>query len=83
MKVVILNRVSTDKQNFQRQSEELNNYCKIKGWEVVGEFSEIISGYTPNQLREGLNEMFRFLEENREVKKVLCWEVSRIGRKLL
>ena len=83
MKVVILNRVSTDKQNFNRQSEELNTYCKEKGWEVVEEFSEVISGYTSNQLRVGLMEMMMFLQENKEVSKVVCWEVSRVSRKLL
>jgi DNA invertase Pin-like site-specific DNA recombinase len=83
MKVVILNRISTDRQNFNRTSEELNTYCKEKGWEVENEFSEIISGYTSNQLRVGLMEMMLFLRENKEVQKVVVWEVTRIGRKLL
>ena len=79
MKVVILNRVSTDKQNFNRQSEELNTYCKEKGWEVVNEFSEVISGYTSNQLRVGLMEMMMFLKENKEVSKVVCWEIALVS----
>lgn len=32
--VVILARVSTDKQEYQRQLNELNDYCNGVGWNV-------------------------------------------------
>ncbi len=36
-KVVILARVSTDKQEYQRQVNELTDYCRRVGWSVEAE----------------------------------------------
>jgi len=38
-KVVILARVSTDKQEYQRQVNELTDYCTRVGWSVEAVFS--------------------------------------------
>ena len=43
-KVVILARVSTDKQEYQRQINELTDYCNKVGWEVVRVFANKVSG---------------------------------------
>lgn len=42
-KVVILARVSTDKQEYQRQLTELNEYCSKVGWEVEETFCNKIN----------------------------------------
>lgn len=39
-KVVILGRVSTDHQDYQRQVNELQDYCGKVGWEVVSVFTK-------------------------------------------
>ena len=44
VRVVILVRVSTDKQDYQRQINELTDYCNKVNWEVVKIFSNKISG---------------------------------------
>lgn len=38
-KVVILARVSTDSQEYQRQINELTDYCGKVGWEVTEVFA--------------------------------------------
>jgi DNA invertase Pin-like site-specific DNA recombinase len=43
-KVVILARVSTDRQDYQRQVNELNEYCDKVGWDVVKVFTNKVSG---------------------------------------
>ena len=43
-KVVILARVSTDKQEYQRQVNELTDYCSRIGWCVEATFCNKISG---------------------------------------
>ena len=43
-KVVIWARVSTDKQEYQRQVNELTDYCSRVGWNVEATFCNKISG---------------------------------------
>jgi DNA invertase Pin-like site-specific DNA recombinase len=82
MKVVIQSRVSTIIQENKRQVQELSEYASKMGWEVVKVFEEKISGGKKNEERPILLEMIQFVKEN-QVDKVLCWELSRIGRNSL
>jgi len=82
MKVVIYSRVSTNTQDYQRQVDELNQYSERMGYEVVGDFMEKISGGKKNEERPELMNLISFVKEN-EVDKVLCWEMSRLGRNTL
>ena len=43
-KVVILARVSTQAQDYQRQVTELQEYCDRAGWEVTKVFANKVSG---------------------------------------
>ena len=43
-KVVILARVSTDKQDYERQVTELTDYCRKMDWEVEKVFTNKVSG---------------------------------------
>ena len=70
MKVVILNRISSSTQSLQSQSDDLNKYCDLMSWEVCGEFSDIISGKSKNEDREGLMEMMMFLNESKDINEV-------------
>jgi len=78
-KVVIFSRVSTNSQDYARQTNELNEYAGIMNWNVVGIFEEKISGAKKNEERPILSDMIQFIKSN-QVDKVLCWELSRIGR---
>lgn len=81
-KVVILGRVSTDKQDYQRQVVELQEYCNKVGWEVVKVFVNKVSGVKSIEERTELQEMIQFIRDN-EVSRVVCLEVSRLGRNTL
>ena len=81
-KVVILGRVSTDKQDYQRQVNELQEYCKTVGWDVVNIFTNKVSGVKGIEERTELQEMIKYIKEN-DVSRVVCLEVSRLGRNTL
>ena len=81
-KVVILARVSTDKQEYQRQINELTDYCNKVGWEVVRVFANKVSGALKIEEREEIKELITYVREN-EVKRVVCLEISRVGRNTL
>jgi DNA invertase Pin-like site-specific DNA recombinase len=82
MKVVIYSRVSQSIQDYSRQTTELKEYSKKMGWEVLGVFEEKISGGKKNEERPQLIKMIEFVKNN-QIDKVLCWELSRIGRNTL
>lgn len=81
-KVVLLARVSTDKQEFRRQIIELENLCTKMNWEIVGTFANKVSGVETIENRTEIVEMVEFVRKN-EVKRVVCLEISRLGRNTL
>lgn len=81
-KVVILARVSTDKQEYERQLVELRDFCGKMGWEVVREFSNKVSGAVSIEDREEIMSLVEYVRAN-EVKRVVCLEISRLGRNTL
>ena len=81
-KVVILARVSTQAQDYQRQVTELQDYCKNVGWEVTRVFANKISGAKMATERAEIMEMVEYIKTN-DVKRVVCLEISRLGRNTL
>ena len=79
MRVVIQARVSTNSQDYKRQTEELLEFSKNMNYEVVSTFEEKISGGKTHEERPELMKMINFVKTNK-IDKVLCWELSRIGR---
>lgn len=59
-KVVILARVSTDKQEYQRQVNELTDYCSRVGWSVEAVFSNKVSG--AKRMEEKMKFSLSFIE---------------------
>lgn len=82
MKVVILARVSTDKQEYNRQVVELTDYCDKMGYEVMRIFANKVSGAKKNEDRSEIMEMLAYIEENK-IDKVCVLEISRLGRNTL
>ncbi|HAL70457.1 MAG TPA: hypothetical protein DCP71_01630, partial [Verrucomicrobiales bacterium] len=83
MKVIpaaILVRVSTNKQETQRQTHELTAAAEGKGWTVLEICEETISGSADKDERPGL---MRIEELSRagKIKKVLVHEISRVARR--
>lgn len=81
-KVVILARVSTDKQEYQRQINELTDYCKAVNWTVEAVFSNKISGAKNIEEREEIQQLIEYVKNN-DIDKVVCLEISRLGRNTL
>jgi len=79
IQVAIYSRVSSNIQDYKRQTEELLDFSKKMGYEVVGIFEEKISGGKLNEERPALMEMMELIK-TKKINKVLCWELSRIGR---
>jgi DNA invertase Pin-like site-specific DNA recombinase len=82
MKVIIYSRVSTFAQDYKRQTEELLEFSKQMNYEVLDIFEEKISGAKTNEERPELMKMINFIKKNK-IEKVLCWELSRLGRNTL
>jgi len=78
--VAILVRVSTNRQETDRQISDLTDYATSKGYRIVEICQETISGRADENERHGLA---RALEMARagSIKKVLVHEVSRLARK--
>lgn len=81
-KVVILARVSTDSQEYQRQINELTDYCDNAGWEVSEVFANKVSGAKKLEEREEIQNLVEYVKEHR-IKRVVCLEISRVGRNTL
>lgn len=73
-------RVSTAKQETDRQISELEEHAKAKGYEIVEVCREEISGAASEELRHGLHRVEE-LARSGAIQKVLVHEVSRLARK--
>lgn len=81
-KVVILARVSTDKQEYQRQVNELTDYCTRIGWSVEAVFSNKVSGAKRMEERPEFLDLIDYVKAN-DINKVICLEISRLSRNIL
>ena len=80
--VVILARVSTDKQDYERQVNELTDYCRKMDWEVEKVFTNKVSGAKKNEEREEIQELISYVNTH-QIRRVVCLEISRMGRNTL
>lgn len=80
--VVIFARVSTDKQEYYRQINELTDYCRQRNWEVVKVFANKVSGAATNEQRAEIQELVEYVK-NHQISRVVCLEISRVGRNTL
>ena len=63
MKVVIYSRVSTNSQDYKRQTTELMEYSKKMNYSVMEVFEEKISGAKKNYERPELTKMINYVKE--------------------
>ncbi len=78
--VAILVRVSTLRQETDRQVSELTAYAERMGYEVVEICQEWVSGRAEESERSGLARVLQLAEAGK-IKRVLVSEVSRIARR--
>ncbi len=78
--VAIIVRVSTNRQETQRQRHELEAVAKSKGWRIVEVCEETVSGSANIEDRPALRRVIQLASEG-TIKKVLVHEVSRVARR--
>lgn len=76
MRTIVYARVSTAKQDLDRQIMLANDYCNENGHEIVGKIVEKMSGAKAE--REGLNELMKLTKDDCDL--VVVSELSRISR---
>ena len=68
---MILARVSTDKQEYERQINELSDYCRKMNWSVEKIFANKISGAVRNEEIEEITELINYVKTN-YIRRVVC-----------
>lgn len=79
MKGAIYSRVSTSDQDYSRQTNELKDYAKYAGIDIIYTFEEKESGF--NNDRPEFAKLKLLTKENIDI--VLVWEMSRLSRRSL
>ena len=82
MKVVLLCRVSTERQDYTRQVKELAGYCKSAGRDIDRIFANKVSGVKRNLDRPEVLDMIDYIQTH-QIDKVCVLEISRLGRNTL
>jgi DNA invertase Pin-like site-specific DNA recombinase len=80
--ISIYSRVSTNDQDFQRQTTELKTLIESENNKLVGVYEEKISGFKKNEDRKQLTKLLNDLD-NKKIEKVYVWEMSRLGRNVI
>lgn len=76
----IIVRVSTSKQETQRQVSELSQVAKQNGWEILSVLEETVSGNATLEERPSLLAALQMAKEGK-LGRVLVHEVSRLARR--
>lgn len=79
MKIAIYCRVSTEEQDPKKQELELLEFAKLRGFEVIRIYTDIISGSKDS--RPELNNLMQDAY-NGLFNGVLIWKLDRLGRSL-
>lgn len=82
MNVVLLCRVSTNHQDYNRQINELTEYCNRQGWNIEKVFANKVSGAKKLEERTEIVEMIQYVRAH-DIDKVVVLEISRLGRNTL
>ena len=81
-KIVTYSRVSSEKQDFNRQKESLIAEAKKKQWVIQRHFAEKISGTVKTSDRRVFEEMVKYIKTN-DIDIVMISEISRIARRVI
>jgi DNA invertase Pin-like site-specific DNA recombinase len=78
-RIAIYTRVSTGKQDTENQAEQLRDFASRQGWQVVGEFTDVVSGTKSEKNRPQFARMME-AAYRREFDLVLFWALDRFSR---
>lgn len=79
MKVIIYMRVSTTDQTTESQREDMRRVAAARGWEVVEEIEDVITG--GSTARPGLDRLMAMVRR-RAIDAVIAFKMDRLGRSL-
>lgn len=79
MNVAIYCRVSTEEQDAKKQETELLEFCKQREHDVIGVYTDVISGSKDSRPR--LNDLM-IDAYNGKFNGVIIWKLDRLGRSL-
>jgi DNA invertase Pin-like site-specific DNA recombinase len=79
--VVLLVRVSTQIQDTQPQIEDLKRFAIQKGFNNFHIINTKESGRSDLDRKLGVNDLFEFIDKNKEFNSVIITEISRLGRR--
>lgn len=82
MNIVLLCRVSTNHQDYNRQVNELTQFCQAQGWHILNIYANKVSGAKKIEERTEVVEMIDFVKQNK-VDKVCVLSIDRLGRNTL
>ena len=80
--VVLLCRCSTNRQDYNRQIDELTDYCGKNSWSILKVFANKVSGVKKLEERPEIQEMISFVKNN-QVDMVVVLSIDRLGRNTL
>ena len=78
---VIYTRVSTNNQTTDNQTLELRKIANQKGYTIIGEYSDVMSGAKGRDKRTGFDNLIKGATR-KEFDTILVWSVDRLGRSL-
>ena len=79
MKCLIYTRVSTDRQENDNQIAQLREYAEKSGWDIVDIITDVCSGGTAAEQRQGLSKVFS-LANRKKFDVLLFWSLDRFSR---
>jgi DNA invertase Pin-like site-specific DNA recombinase len=74
--------VSTNHQDYNRQINELTEYCNKQGWNICKVFANKVSGAKTLEERTEIQDMITYVRAH-DINKVVVLEISRLGRNTL
>jgi DNA invertase Pin-like site-specific DNA recombinase len=78
MKIALLSRVSTSKQDNENQLADLRDFCSKQGWTVVAEFVDTVTG-SGKKARSQFDAMM-VAASQKQFDLVLFWKLDRFSR---
>lgn len=82
-KVILLSRVSTEVQHLESQTNDLIREAERLGYskenQIIIESKESAIKLAESE-REGIQQLKKYIEEDKDIDCVICWEPSRLSR---
>ena len=82
MRVVKYQRISTDSQEIENQTNSIDSQIERMGWDCVGEYKETISGMKSRDTRPQLRKLIQD-SRKRKFDRVIVYSLDRLGRSVV